>query len=168
MADQKLSELTAATTLGPADLVYVVQNGVSKRMTVSSLLNSFNAPMTQSSLSTVVVGRTTVATSQGTPTDVWFSFDRTIYDYCDLQFQAYDMFSSNYHSYGSIEMFWRNNGTSSGTVESMTNHYAGAEFTPTAPATSGNNVVMRFTRSGNTSITTSTIAVRWRAMLFRR
>lgn len=168
MSSQKLSEITATTTLGPNDLVYVVQGGNSRRITVSSLLNSLNAPVTQSSHSTVIVGSSTVATAQGTPTDIWFRFDRTIYDYCDLQFVAYDTVSSNHHSYGSIEMFWRQNGTSSGTVESMTNHYDGEEFTPTLPAVSGNNVVLRFTRSGNTSITTGTIAVRWRATLFRR
>jgi len=37
MADQKLSELTAATTAAAADTVYLVQGGSSKKITVANL-----------------------------------------------------------------------------------------------------------------------------------
>jgi hypothetical protein len=37
MADQKLSELTAATSAAPADTIYVVQGGTSKNITVANL-----------------------------------------------------------------------------------------------------------------------------------
>ena len=40
MADQKLSELTTATTVGQADLLYLVQGNVSKKASVSSLASS--------------------------------------------------------------------------------------------------------------------------------
>lgn len=40
MADQKLSELTLATTVGQSDLLYVVQAGASKRVAVSSVASS--------------------------------------------------------------------------------------------------------------------------------
>lgn len=40
MADQKLSELDSANTVGSADLLYLVKAGVSKKATVSSLASS--------------------------------------------------------------------------------------------------------------------------------
>lgn len=42
MADQKLSDLTAATTVDPADLVYTAQGGASKKAT-RELLQTYNA-----------------------------------------------------------------------------------------------------------------------------
>lgn len=47
MADQKLSELTAATGVGPGDLLYVVQGITSKRIAVSSLSASLSTSFTQ-------------------------------------------------------------------------------------------------------------------------
>ena len=46
MADSKLSELSSATGVGPTDLLYVVQNGVSKKISVSSLANSLSTANT--------------------------------------------------------------------------------------------------------------------------
>ena len=43
MADQKLSELTAAVAAAAADQLYIIQSGVSKRIAVSSLVSSISA-----------------------------------------------------------------------------------------------------------------------------
>jgi len=42
MADQKLSELTYATGVGPSDLLYVVQGNTSKKIALSSLAISLS------------------------------------------------------------------------------------------------------------------------------
>lgn len=39
MADQRLSELPSANTVGPTDLLYLVQGDTSKKITVSSLVS---------------------------------------------------------------------------------------------------------------------------------
>lgn len=46
MADAKLSELGTATGASPSDLLYVVQSGVSKKISVSSLANSLSTANT--------------------------------------------------------------------------------------------------------------------------
>jgi hypothetical protein len=38
MADSRLSELTAATSVGASDLLYLVQSSTSKRITTSNLI----------------------------------------------------------------------------------------------------------------------------------
>jgi hypothetical protein len=52
MADQKLSDLASASTVGSADLLYVVQGGVSKKAAVSSLVSSI-AVLVSSSYATI-------------------------------------------------------------------------------------------------------------------
>jgi hypothetical protein len=47
MADSKLSELTAGTSVNSSDLLYLVQNGASKRITAANLhagLNQVKSP----------------------------------------------------------------------------------------------------------------------------
>ena len=46
MSDAKVSELSSATGVGPTDLLYVVQAGVSKKLSVSSLANSLSTANT--------------------------------------------------------------------------------------------------------------------------
>lgn len=55
---QKLSNLTAATSVASSDLLYVVQSGTSKKVTVANLLNNANV-----SLLTANVGNLNVTTS---------------------------------------------------------------------------------------------------------
>ena len=52
MADQKLTELASATAVGPSDLLYVVQAGISKKAAVSSLVSSI-AVLVSSSYATI-------------------------------------------------------------------------------------------------------------------
>lgn len=59
MADQKLSELASASTVGQSDSLYLVQGGVSKKASVSSLASSVastivlaNPPATSTSTGT--------------------------------------------------------------------------------------------------------------------
>lgn len=40
MADSKVSDLTSATTVAGSDILYLVQSGTSKKVTVANLLNS--------------------------------------------------------------------------------------------------------------------------------
>jgi len=42
MADSKVSELTAATTVGGSDLLYLVQSNTSKRLPISTLFANAN------------------------------------------------------------------------------------------------------------------------------
>ena len=71
MADQKLSELTAATAAAAADQLYIVQSGVSKRIAVSSLSTSLTihrlvATATSGSSLTLISVIPATATSTGT------------------------------------------------------------------------------------------------------
>ena len=42
MADSKISELTAATSIGSSDLLYLVQSNTSKKVTVATLLSNLS------------------------------------------------------------------------------------------------------------------------------
>jgi len=44
MADQKISELTAATSAASADLIPIVQGGSNKKLTVANLFANLNSP----------------------------------------------------------------------------------------------------------------------------
>jgi hypothetical protein len=50
MADQKISELTAASATVGADLLTIVQGGTNKKITVSNFLGNLNSPITVNSL----------------------------------------------------------------------------------------------------------------------
>jgi len=45
MADQKISELTAATSAASADLIPIVQGGTNKKLTVENFLGNLNTPV---------------------------------------------------------------------------------------------------------------------------
>ena len=49
MADQKISELTAATSAASADLLNIVQGGTNKKLTVADFLANLNSPITVNS-----------------------------------------------------------------------------------------------------------------------
>ena len=49
MADQKISELTAATSAASADLFNIVQGGTNKKLTVADFLANLNSPITVNS-----------------------------------------------------------------------------------------------------------------------
>jgi hypothetical protein len=50
MADQKISELTAATATAAADLLTLVQGGTNKKITVANFLANLNSPIIVNSL----------------------------------------------------------------------------------------------------------------------
>lgn len=65
MADSKLSELALATGAGPADLLYVVQGGVSKRIPVSSLVNTMSTSFTTKLVLPVMASTSTAVATTG-------------------------------------------------------------------------------------------------------
>ena len=77
MADAKLSELSIATGTGPGDLHYLVQGGVSKRISTSSLASSLST-----SIATLNVTSGTVATATSTGTIGQVKYDSTYLYYC--------------------------------------------------------------------------------------
>ena len=48
MADQKLSDLTAASSAAAADTLYVVQGGTSQKITVANLFADVDTPVSLS------------------------------------------------------------------------------------------------------------------------
>jgi hypothetical protein len=65
MADSKLSELALATGAGPADLLYVVQGGISKRISVSSLVNTMSTSFTTKLVLPVMASTSTAVATTG-------------------------------------------------------------------------------------------------------
>lgn len=78
MADQKLSELAALTSVSNDDLLYIVRSGVSKRITVSSVASTIKVPKlvaaTNTSVSLTLVA-TVPATSTSTGTTGHLAYD---------------------------------------------------------------------------------------------
>lgn len=78
MADQKLSELAALTSVSNDDLLYIVRSGVSKRVTVSSLATTMKVPRlvaaSNSSVSLTLVA-TVPETSTSTGTTGQLAYD---------------------------------------------------------------------------------------------
>lgn len=80
MADQKLSELAAITSVTNDDLLYIVRSGVSKRITVSSLAATVKIPKlvaaTDTSVTLTLVA-TVPETSTSTGTTGQITYDST-------------------------------------------------------------------------------------------
>ena len=80
MADQKLSELAALTSVSNDDLLYVVRSGTSKKVTVSSLAATIKIPKlvaaSDSSVSLTLVA-TVPETSTSTGTKGHIAYDST-------------------------------------------------------------------------------------------
>lgn len=85
MADQKLSELAALTSVSNDDLLYIVRSGVSKRITVSSVAASIKIPKlvaaTDTSVSLTLVA-TVPATSTSTGTTGQLAYDSSYLYLC--------------------------------------------------------------------------------------
>lgn len=159
MADSRLSDLPATTALSPDDLVYVVRAGVSKKMTVSSLLANFNAPITNSGITTVLSGESTVTVTEGNASVPWFTFDNSKYDFASIDFVARDTTTSYTHAYGFIHALAKN-----GTVDWYDSDvHAESMEVPAADVTNTTSVNIRIKRLDNV---TANIRIRWRATLF--
>lgn len=65
MSDAKLSELSTATGASPSDLLYVVQAGVSKKISVSSLADSLSTANTLKLVLPVYAGTSTAVQTTG-------------------------------------------------------------------------------------------------------
>ena len=85
MADQKLSELPALTSVSNDDLLYIVRSGVSKRVTVSSLATTMKVPRlvaaSNSSVSLTLVA-TVPETSTSTGTVGHIAYDSSYLYLC--------------------------------------------------------------------------------------
>lgn len=161
MADSRLSDLDATTTLGPNDLVYVVRNGVSKKMTVSSLLANFNAPIINSGITTVLAGEKTVTVDGGVASAPWFTFDNSKYDFASVDFVARDTTTSYTHAYGFIHALAKN-----GTVDWYDSDvHSELLEVPQADVTNTTSVNLRIRRTDNA---TANINIRWRITLFNK
>ena len=161
MADSRLSDLAAATTLGPNDLVYVVQNGVSKKMTVGTLLANFNAPIVNSGITTVISGESTVSVNNGVVSTPWFTFDNSKYDFASIDFVARDTTTSYTHAYGFIHVLAKN-----GAVDWYDSDvHSELLEVPQSAVTNTTSVNIRIRR---TDAAAASIKVRWRVTLFNK
>lgn len=66
MADQRLSELPLATQANSADVIYIVQSGVSKRLPVSSLGATIKTPKLSAGDSSLTLISSVPSTSTST------------------------------------------------------------------------------------------------------
>jgi hypothetical protein len=162
MADQKLTELNSITTVGPLDLLYVVQNGVSKKITVGSLLSSLNAPLVQSSIATTVVGSKNIISTGTSVTDPWIVLDRNIYPTAIIDIVAVDQADVSNYSVGQVEVHWTTGTTvtlgSSSLIRSGSN-----TIDLVADAGTGTTIRVSMVRS---AASVSEVRLRWSAKLF--
>jgi len=84
MADQKLTELALATQAADADLLYIVQSNVSKRITVSSLAATMEIPRLVSATdgSSITLISQVPATATSTGTRGQLAYDATHLYFC--------------------------------------------------------------------------------------
>lgn len=161
MADQKLSELAAATSVGPQDLLYVVVGGVSRRVTWSSLLSSVTAPVTQGGVVTTVSGSSNVVSVQGI-SDPFFAIDRTVHQSAIIDIVAEDIVGLGNYSIGQMQLHWVTSNVVG--LHTATLTQAGTNVIGFAATTgSGTTVRIGMTRAQDTS---TTVHLRWSARLF--
>lgn len=162
MADQKLTELASITAVGPLDLLYVVQNGVSKKITVSSLLSSLNAPLVQSSIATSIVGGRDITSTGVQVTDPWIVLDRSQYPTAIIELVAVDQANVSNYTVGQVELHW----TTGATVTLGTSNLVRAgdnTIDLVADAGTGTTIRISMVRSAETM---SQVKLRWSAKLF--
>ncbi len=162
MADQKLSDLASITTVGPSDLLYVVQNGVSKKITVGSLLASLNAPLVQSSIATTIAGSKNVVSTGTSATDPWIVLDRSQYPTAIVEIVAVDQADVSNYSVGQIELHWSTGTTV--TLGTSNLSRAGANTIDfVADAGTGTTIRIKMVRA---SESVAQVNLRWSAKLF--
>jgi hypothetical protein len=166
MADQKLSELSDATSASTSDLVYIVSNGLSKKITVGAFARSSHEMASLNSGIVYLIGSSTV-TSAGTSNSVsWFNFDSTLYWGVRLNLGARDIdnVSNDAHYIG---MFW-STANSDGSVDGadlQAHQSGGNQISIPEPVKIGNSVYFYFNRQ---SSTTNRIRVNYEAELYLR
>lgn len=161
MADQKLSELAATTTVGPTDLLYVVSGGISRRITWSSLLSSISAPMTQGGVVTTESGSSNVISVVGI-SDPFFIMDRSRFQSAIFDIVAEDTAGLGNYSIGQMQLHWVTSNVVA--LHTATLTQAGTNLIGFAATTgSGTTVRLGMTRTESTS---NTVALRWSVKLF--
>jgi|APGre2960657423_1045063.scaffolds.fasta_scaffold24313_2 hypothetical protein len=161
MADSKLTELTATTVVFATDQLYLVQGGVSKRITLANLMNNLPSAIGQSSTTLTISGSSTVTSIGTAPSSAWLSFDTTTYDSVIVDLVAEDATSSANSCVGTFSL----------------HHTSGSNFdSSNAVGSFGTNpiyitvvysagVLQLCTYRGSAS--TDNVKVRWSAKLFK-
>lgn len=165
MADQKLSELSAATGASSSDSLYIVQSGVSKRITAQNLASS----LTNLSGSVfITINSSVTVTSAGTSeTAPWFTFNSTQFDSVEINFIAQDTGDTQNHTVGTYWLVTDDVDYPDQPFEdaaSVFPHGSNHITIPTARSTS-NTVGVAFVRQ---SADTDPIRIRYQAKLFKK
>jgi hypothetical protein len=165
MADQKLSELSAATGASSSDSLYVVQSGVSKRITAQNLASSMTN--LAASIYTVINSSVTVTSAGTSETTDWFRFSDTQYSAVKIDFVAVDTGDTQNHTVGTYWLVTDDVDYPDQPFEdsaSVFPHGPNQITIPTARATS-NTVGIKFVRQ---SADSDPIRVRYTAHLYKR
>lgn len=164
MADQKLSELSAATGASSSDSLYVVQSGVSKQITAQNLASSLTN--LAASIYTVVNSSVTVTSAGTAETTDWFTFSTTQYDAVKIEFIAIDTGDTQNHTVGTYWLVTDDVDYPDQPFEDATSifpHGTNHITIPVARSTS-NTVGIKFVRQ---SADTDPIRVRYTAHLYK-
>lgn len=161
MADSKLTELTATTVVYATDQLYVVQGGVSKRITLANLINNLPSAIGQSSTTLTISGSSTITSIGTAPSSAWLSFDTATYDSVVVEIAAEDATSSANSCVGTFSLHHTlgSNFNSSNAVGSF-----GTNPIYITVVYSAGVIQLCTYRS---SASTDNVKVRWRATLFK-
>jgi hypothetical protein len=166
MADQKLSELSAATGASSSDSLYIVQSGVSKRITAAAFASGLGQYAFAGGAIVRYSGSSTVTSAGTSNSTSWFNFDSSLYWGAHITLGARDIdnVSNDAHYIG---MFW-STANSDGSVDGadlQTHKSGGNEISIPEPTKIGNGVYFYFQRQ---SSTTNRIKVAYEAELYLR
>lgn len=161
MADSKLTELTATTVVYASDQLYLVQGGVSKRITLANFINNLPSAIGQSSTTLTISGSSTVTSAGTAASNAWLSFDTTTYDSVIVEVAAEDATSSANSCVGTFSL----------------HHTSGSNFNSSnAVGSFGSNpiyITVVYSAGAiqlctyRSSASTDNVKVRWRATLFK-
>lgn len=165
MADQKLSELSAATGASSSDSLYIVQAGASKRISAQNLASSLT---NLSGSIFITINSSVTVTSAGTSeTAPWFTFNSTQFDAVEIDFVAQDLGDTQNHTVGSYWLVTDDVDYPDQPFEDSSSvfpHGSNHITIPTARSTS-NTVGVAFVRQ---SADTDPIRIRYTARLFKK
>jgi hypothetical protein len=161
MADSKLTELTATTVVYATDQLYLVQGGVSKRITLANLINNLPSAIGQSSTTLSISGSSTVTSAGTAASNAWLSFDTATYDSIIVDIVAEDTTTSANNCIGTFGVHHI-----SGSNYNENNVTASAGPNPVyIQPVYASGVIQMCTKRDFAS--TNNVKVRWRATLFK-
>lgn len=161
MADSKLTELTATTVVYASDQLYLVQGGVSKRITLSNFINNLPSAIGQSSTTLTISGSSTVTSAGTAPSNAWLSFDTTIYDSVIVELVAEDVTTSANCCFGT---FYLHHVSGSTYNELAVTSAEGPNAINIQPVYASGAIQLCTKRD---YASTNNVKVRWRATLFK-